>query len=82
MANGHANMKEFYHPDGRVSGRTLTAGELIKVLSTHPPETPVFAEWEGVYGYMEDSYIDVTPGSKWNKDGVISCLVFDVNDIY
>ncbi len=73
-------MKEFYYQDGRVSGRTLTVGELIETLSKHPLDIPVFAEWEGVYGYMQDSCIDEILKSEWNKEGAIDCLVFDVNE--
>ena len=39
---------------------TLTAGELIKILSEYPQEVPIIAEWEDTWNAVTEKNMRIT----------------------
>jgi hypothetical protein len=72
-------MKIFRYKLGHAAGETMTVAELRELLTKHPDDMPVFAEWEGVYAYVEPEFFRVEMVSKGMNADECECLVIDVN---
>jgi hypothetical protein len=59
--------------DGKL---TLTAGELRERLNDYPPDTPVFATWEGVMASFKPENMVL------EKYSLVDCVVIDVENYY
>lgn len=78
--NHPPNTKTFLYPLGRECGTTLTVKGLREALAKYPDDLPVFAEWEGVWAFVEEKSFSTAPCDKVDtaKPGE-SALVIDVN---
>ena len=71
-------MKVFRYERGHVAGKTITVAELRDLLSSYPPEMPVFAEWEGVHGYVDPEMVATENLNKGMVEDDCDCLIIDV----
>ncbi len=67
-------MKTFYHKLGHVAGCTMTVSELKDVLDRYPGDMPVFGDWEGVSGYVQEENISVDETHKGSENEKCECL--------
>jgi hypothetical protein len=70
-------VKTFLYPNLKVAGSTMTAKELIDILSTFPCDIPVMVSWEGCSAYLSEYSVERI--SKGGPDGC-DVLLFDAND--
>lgn len=68
-------MKTFHYKDGRKAGSTMTVSELREALEKYPDDMPVFAEWEGVLGYVREEFFNIETTYKGDEAEACQCLV-------
>ena len=68
-------MKTFHHGLGHEAGSTMTVAELKAALEEYPDDMPVFAEWEGVNGYIKKDNFSIENVHKGDKSEECRCLV-------
>lgn len=72
-------MKKFrYSRENDNCIETLTVKELIYHLSKYPSDMPVFGEWEGVKGVIEESSFSTKLVHKGNADDTQESLLIYV----
>lgn len=72
-------MKKFRYSKANDNGiETFTVKELIDTLSKYPDDMPVFGEWEGVKGVIEETSFSTQLIHKGNADDTQESLLIYV----